>query len=152
LLAHALVPVLGERLGALDGQAVEVQIVVVAVLLEQPRALARRYGAHRDEREADDVGFAAALPEEVREAQPAAAGLAREVEAAQFAGGVVRLEHDQRVALGEARPEAVDDARLERPVLLHARDPVAEARLDELGDEAPVVLLAALALPVLPLQ
>ena len=107
------VPVLGERLGELHGQAVQLQVVAVGVVREELVGRLGDPGADGDDLEADDVGLAGLLgPEEVGQAQPAAAALAREGEAGAL--GAVLVQHDQVVALGHAREVAVDDGRLEQ--------------------------------------
>ena len=123
---HARVPVLGERLGQLDGQAVQFEVVAVGVGLEELGGLLADPGADGDDLEADDVGLAGLLrAEEVGQAQPAAAALAREGEA----GALVALlvQEDQVVVLGDAGEVAVDDGRFEEVVGLELVQEAAQA-------------------------
>ncbi len=79
LLADPLVPVLGERLGHLDAEAVQQQVLLVLVGGEQPGRLLADRRAHRDDVEGGVVDLAGLdRPEEVGDAQerrrPAGAG------------------------------------------------------------------------------
>src|SRR6266542_131840 len=78
LLADALVPVLGERLGHLDGDAVQLQVLAVAVGVEQLGGRVRGRSAHGDHVEHYDIHVAGGdRPEVVGAAQPAAPALGR---------------------------------------------------------------------------
>src|SRR3954454_18094310 len=75
------VPVLREGLGELDGQAVQLEVVPVGVLLEQRGRGLADLGTDGDELQGDHVDLAGlARPEEVGQAQVPVAALAREGE------------------------------------------------------------------------
>lgn len=115
--ADSCVPVLGECLGQLDGQAVQFEVVAVGVRLEELGGLLADPVADGDDLEADDVRLAGLLrAEEVGQAESAATALAGEREARTFVALVV--EDDQVVVLGDAREVAVDDGRLQQGLRL----------------------------------
>ncbi len=109
LLADAAVPQLGEGLGHLDADAVEHQVVLVAVGLEQLGGALGDPLAHGDdhERHVVDVGRLDRA-EEVGDAQVRLAGAAREREAGDLAvAGLVGPDH-QVGAVAVAGVVAVD--------------------------------------------
>ena len=101
--ADALVDVLGQRLGHLDAEPVQVDVVLVAVVREP---LARDLGgalADGHDLQADHVALGLVdVAQEVGDAQAALLGLARQGEAGDLAAAVL-VEQDDVVALA-ARP------------------------------------------------
>ena len=110
LLADPLVPVLGQGLGHLDRDPVQLQVLAVAVVGEQLGRRLRGGQAHGDDVHADHVGLARGdRPEEVGDAQPPVAALAGEAEADPLAA--VAVPDDHVVAVAVAGEVAVDDRR-----------------------------------------
>src|SRR5215472_1078313 len=114
------VPVLSQRLGELNGQAVQLQVLAVGVLGEQ---LGRDRGdpqAHGGELERHHIGLGRIRGlEEVGQAQPPVAPLPGEGEPLEL-GDPVLVQHDQVVSLAGAAEVAVDHRRLEQPLGLHS--------------------------------
>ena len=120
-------PVLGQRLGELDAQAVQLDVLPVGVGLEELGGGRGDLRAHRHDVEGHDIGAALgqhglARSEEVRQAQVPVAVLAREGQPVQldWLPAVLqralprlrqpgRVEDHQLVALGPARVVPVDD-------------------------------------------
>jgi hypothetical protein len=98
--AHPGVPVLGQGLGQLHGQPVQLEVLAVGVAGEQLPGHLRHPAPHGDHLEGDHVDLAGLLrPPEVGQAQVPVPTLAREGEAAALvAGGAV--QHDEVLALG----------------------------------------------------
>ena len=110
LLADAPVPQLGQRLGHLDAEPVQLEVVGVAVLAEELLAPRRHPRAHRDEHERRVVAVRRLdRPEEVRDAQPRLGVLAREDEARALRRAVVVGEDDEVGAVRGDRQVAPDD-------------------------------------------
>ena len=114
------VPHLGQRLGELHAQAVQLQVVAVGVLLEQPAGHLGDTAPHGDQVERDDVRALGqgqlAVAEEVGQAQVTRPALPREGEPARSRPRVGDLaagaQHDERVAVAVAGPVAVDHGEL----------------------------------------
>ena len=113
--AHARVQPFGHRLGALDAEPVDEQLLgELAVSLELGHQLGDRV-AGGDRLDRDDVDLARLeRPVEVGEADPVMAGLAREDEPLELAlAGRLRVPDDQFVAIGVAREVAEQRARMQ---------------------------------------
>ena len=140
LVAHAAVPQLGQRLGQLHGEAVELQVVAVRVRLEQLLRLSRDLRAHRDQLHGQHVGAQLGrlllVAEEVGEAQVPASALAREREPGDLAGRVLGRPDDERLSVRVHREVAVDDAEVREAAGLDPVEPHPQPRqrlgLDEL--------------------
>ncbi len=136
LLAHALVPQLGERLGARDPEAVQKEVFAVGMGLEERSRTAGRLPTHSDAEGAEHVRAARVdRQEEVRDAQAAALALARKGEPGEFALLVGRVEDDQVVSLGVCGEVAVDERGLQKALPFSLEAQPLEDRLGLLGEE-----------------
>ena len=129
------VPVLGQRLGELNGEPVQLEVFAVGVLREQLGGRCRHPRPHGGELERHHIGLAIGLPrgiralrpEEVGQAQPPVAPLPGEGEPLEL-GLAVRGEHDQVVPRTHAPEVPVDHGRLKQPFGLHALQPHTQSR------------------------
>jgi hypothetical protein len=100
-----------EGLGHLDREAVQIEVILVAVLREPFARRLRGAPPHRHDLQGDDIAFVAGdIAEEIGDAEPAFIVLAREREAGQLAFAIGIVE-DHVVAFGGARPIAVGGLR-----------------------------------------
>ena len=129
-------PQLGQRLGQLHAEPMQLQIVPVRVVLEQTGGHLRDLRSHRDKVECHDVGSLEcrqiAIAEEVRQAQVPSPRLPREGVAVQLRSRVDDIgsgtEDDEIVALAVARPIPIDDGELRDRVGLDAVQPQPQPR------------------------
>ena len=129
LAAHPRVPEVGEGLGGLHREAVQVEgagvVPLSSIYLGDPRGLV----AHGDHLEGHHVG-AALGAEVVGEAEVSLVGLAREGEAHPLLAPVHRVEHDAVVPLGVAGEVPVDHPRREPALGRHLGLQLLEARAE----------------------
>src|SRR5579875_1477781 len=124
LLPDAPMPEFRQRFRQLDRQSMDLQIVTESAVREQPCGECTDPRAYCHELKSDDVGLpAAGRPEEIRDAQPPPALLAREPETAPLGPAVVG-ENDEVVTLGDAAIVAVDDAGGQQILGLQAVKPL----------------------------
>ena len=113
-VAHPPVPELGQRLGELDRQAVDLEVIAVVVRREQLVGEVRDRGPHGDELEGQDVdgslGLATLLGgQEIRDAQEPSPLLAGEGDPVQHLRVRTRLgQHTDVLAVGVGREVPVD--------------------------------------------
>ena len=100
--AHLGVQPLGQALGGLHPEPVHVELLGELAFALEARDQLGHLGADGDALEGHDVAFTGVeRAEEVGQADTVVLGLAREGEALELALGVLRVEDDQLVALGD---------------------------------------------------
>src|SRR5262249_4274739 len=122
---------LGQALGGLDADTVDVELLGELAVTLEPLDQLGDLGADRHALEGDDVAFAGVdRAEEVGEADAVVLGLAREDEPLELAVGVLGIEDDELVAVGIAG-EVPEPRPWMEVVLLapHPLEPVREALL-----------------------
>src|SRR5262249_31198288 len=125
LLSHPAVPVFGQRLGELHGEAMRLEVVAVRVGLEQLVRELADPGADGDDRERDDIILSGVFaPEEVGQAEPPVAPLSWEVNS--LASGPGPAKAEEVAPLGPAGVVAVDDGRLQHALRLETVEPVTQ--------------------------
>ena len=150
--ADALVGIFGHGLRDFDGEAVQIEIVLVSIVLEPDPGGVARLLADGDDLEADDVALGVVdVVEEVGDALAVVLGLAGQGEAAQLRRAVL-LEDDEVVALTGGLPVAVGSLRLEDVAFLGDGEHAAHDGPQFLLRPAKEVLQGLALLPKAPLE
>ena len=127
LHADLLVDVLSQALGGLDAQAVQVQVVAVAVITEKPGCLLGRGCAHGHHVEGGVIDFPRRYgPEEVGDAEPGAFFLAGEAQAGELDRAPLVRPDDEVVPIGVGGEVTVSHGRAQHAGLAHRRQLLAQ--------------------------